>query len=142
LRQLLELYEAVTSANLVPDSRKSLLAAKLAGAEVQLLTLCAMERRYVDAWTAGKKPGAEASLLKIRGTEILQALTELAMELEGPMANAHDPADLHRGAGSSFNSAQRASAIAHEYLYARCWSIFGGTNEIQRNIIARQILAS
>jgi alkylation response protein AidB-like acyl-CoA dehydrogenase len=32
--------------------------------------------------------------------------------------------------------------LGHEYLYGRCWSIFGGTNEIQRNIIAREILAS
>jgi alkylation response protein AidB-like acyl-CoA dehydrogenase len=142
LRHLLELYESLTSANLVPDSRKPLLASKLAGVEVQLLTLCAMERRYVDAWAAGGKPGAEASLLKIRGTEILQAMTELAVEFEGPMANSHDPADLHKNAKDSFSPAQRASAIAHEYLYSRCWSIFGGTNEIQRNIIARQILAS
>jgi alkylation response protein AidB-like acyl-CoA dehydrogenase len=139
---LLKLHEAMTSADLIPDSRKPLLAAKLAGVEVQLLTLCAMERRYVDAWAAGKSPGAEASLLKIRGTEILQAMTELAMELEGPMANAHDPADLHKSPEALLSGAQRASAVANEYLYSRCWSIFGGTNEIQRNIIARQILSS
>jgi alkylation response protein AidB-like acyl-CoA dehydrogenase len=142
LRHLLKLYETATTTNLISDSHKSLLAAKLAGVEVQLVTLFAIERRCVDAWAAGKRPGAEASLLKIRGTEILQAMTELAVELEGPMANSHDPADLHKSPKDSFSPAQRASAVAQEYLYSRCWSIFGGTNEIQRNIIARQILAS
>jgi alkylation response protein AidB-like acyl-CoA dehydrogenase len=78
--------------------------------------------------------------LKIRGMEILQALTELALQLEGPMAAAHDPADLHLSAEANLSASQRASLIAHEYLYGRCWSIFGGTNEIQRNIIARSIL--
>jgi alkylation response protein AidB-like acyl-CoA dehydrogenase len=86
--------------------------------------------------------GAEASILKIRSTEILQALTELALEFEGPMAAAHDPVDLTREPMTSLSPAQRASLVAHEYLYGRCWSILGGTNEIQRNIVARQILAS
>jgi len=142
LRHLLGLYETLTASKAVPDSRLALLSAKMAGVEIQLLTLCALERRYVDAWAAGKKPGAEASLLKIRGTEILQALTELAMEFEGPIANAHDPADMHGTPADLRTGAQRASTIAHEYLYARCWSIFGGTNEIQRNIIARQMLTA
>ena len=56
------------------------------------------------------------------------------------MAAAHDPADLCLPAAALINPAQHASLLAHEYLYGRCWSIFGGTNEIQRNIIAREIL--
>jgi alkylation response protein AidB-like acyl-CoA dehydrogenase len=142
LRHLLELYESSKTSHCFPVEVNLLLAATLADIEVQLITLIAMECRCVDAWAAGKKPGADASLLKIRGTEILQAMMELAMELQGPMANAHDPADLCKGPKDSFNPAQRASAVAHEYLYSRSWSIFGGTNEIQRNIIARHILAS
>lgn len=142
LRQLRKLHAVCESEPGVSAPYKALLGAKLADIEIQLLALCALERRYVGAWAGGKAPGPEASLLKIRGTEILQALTELALELEGPLAVAHDPADLYRDPASPSNPARRASAIAHEYLYARCWSIFGGTNEIQRNIIARQILAS
>lgn len=121
--------------------QRALFSNKLADVEIQLLTLCALERRYVEAWAEGKQPGADASILKIRGTEILQSLSELALELEGPMAAAHDPADLHLDPHTRFSAAQRASLIGHEYLYGRCWSIFGGTNEIQRNIIARQILS-
>jgi alkylation response protein AidB-like acyl-CoA dehydrogenase len=142
LRHLRRLHAICESEPGVSAPYKALLDAKLADVEIQLLTLCALERRYVGAWADGKAPGPEASLLKIRGTEILQALTELALEFEGPLGVAHDPADLYRDPASPANRARRASAIAHEYLYARCWSIFGGTNEIQRNIIARQILAS
>jgi alkylation response protein AidB-like acyl-CoA dehydrogenase len=121
---------------------RAVFSSKLADVEIQLLTLCALEGRYVAAWAQGKQPGADASILKIRGTEILQALSELALELQGPLAAAHDPTDLHLEPQAHLSAAQRASLIGHEYLYGRCWSIFGGTNEIQRNIIARQILSS
>ncbi len=119
---------------------KTLLTSRLADLEIQLMTLCRLEARYVHAWSEGGKIGANASILKIRGTEILQALSELALAFEGPMAAAHDPADLHLPPDTALNAAQRASLIGNEYLYGRCWSIFGGTNEIQRNIIAREIL--
>jgi alkylation response protein AidB-like acyl-CoA dehydrogenase len=139
LRRLQNLH-SISSEGL-PASRQVLRGAKLADLEIQLLALCAVERRYVAAWMQGTRAGAEASLLKIRGTEILQGLTELALELEGPMAAVHDPQMLLGEPDERGSLASAASAIAHEYLYARCWSIFGGTNEIQRNIIARQILA-
>eukprot|EP00456_Euglypha_rotunda_P041727 TRINITY_DN3243_c0_g1_i9.p1 TRINITY_DN3243_c0_g1~~TRINITY_DN3243_c0_g1_i9.p1 ORF type:complete len:406 (-),score=97.78 TRINITY_DN3243_c0_g1_i9:154-1371(-) len=123
-------------------TRTTLLTARLSDLEIQLIALCVLERRYVDAWAQGKPMGADASLLKIRGTELLQALAELALDLEGPMAAAHDPADLHADPFADFTPSQQASLLGHEYLYSRCWSIFGGTNEIQRNIIARQILGA
>jgi alkylation response protein AidB-like acyl-CoA dehydrogenase len=126
----------------VNSGQRSLWRDKLADLQIQVLTLCALERRYVQAWAAGQQTGADASILKLRGTEILQALTDLALELEGPMGGAHDPADLHTVPANELTAAQRASLIGHEYLYSRCWSIFGGTSEIQRNIIARQILSS
>jgi alkylation response protein AidB-like acyl-CoA dehydrogenase len=53
---------------------KAMLTSKLADIEIQLMTLCALEAAYVDAWAKGSPMGAEASLLKIRGTEILQSL--------------------------------------------------------------------
>jgi alkylation response protein AidB-like acyl-CoA dehydrogenase len=124
------------------ESLKALLTAKLADLEIQLLTLVNLEASYVRAWQGGSKMGAEASILKIRGTEILQSLTELALELAGEMAPAHDPKDLYLPWDSQLAPSQQASMIAHEYLYGRCWSIFGGTNEVQRNIIARSILSA
>jgi alkylation response protein AidB-like acyl-CoA dehydrogenase len=141
LRQLKSLHTIFMADPRNSAALKSTLSLGLADLQIQLLTLCNMEAHYVDAWMGGQKMGAEASILKIRGTEILQALSELALQLEGPMAAAHDPADLHLPPTTQLNAAQQASLMGHEYLYGRCWSIFGGTNEIQRNIIARQILS-
>jgi len=140
MRHIKSLYAAFIADDRNSLALKSSLGLALADLEIQLLTLCNLEAHYVDVWTSGRPIGADASILKIRGTEILQALSELALQLEGPMAAAHDPADLHLSAETPLSAAQQASLIAHEYLYGRCWSIFGGTNEIQRNIIARAIL--
>ncbi len=115
---------------------------RIADLEIQLAVLCMVERRYIAAWASGaSRDGPEASLLKIRGTEILQHIAELALDLEGPLGMVHDPADLHLPVETQFTPAQHASMMANHYLYSRCWSIFGGTNEVQRNIIARFALA-
>lgn len=143
LRLLGHLRELYTASERHASSEQSALwKMKLADVEIELLALCALEGRYIKAWDRGNRSAADASILKIRGTEILQALTELALEFEGPLASAHDPRDLYRNPLSPMTPAQRASLLAHEYLYGRCWSIFGGTNEIQRNIIAREILVA
>ncbi|MEJ7935531.1 acyl-CoA dehydrogenase family protein [Sphingobium sp. AN558] len=128
----------------VPASPSRLrLAEKLAGAEMELLALCALEESYITQWAEGaSRDGPEASVLKIRSTEILQKLSEIALEIEGPLGGAHDPHDLHLAPHGQFTPSQRASLMGHQYLYGRCWSIFGGTNEIQRNLIARSLLSS
>jgi alkylation response protein AidB-like acyl-CoA dehydrogenase len=141
LRHLRALHLQNQSNSQSTAEQRAIASLKLADVEIQLLALCALEGHYIDGWAAGKQPAVDASILKIRGTEMLQRLTELALEFNGPMAAAHDPADLHRGPSGPFTAAQQASFLGHEYLYGRCWSIFGGTNEIQRNIIARHILA-
>jgi alkylation response protein AidB-like acyl-CoA dehydrogenase len=140
LRHLKALYATYAAKESGGSGIVTLLTSRLADLEIQLLALCNLEAGYVQAWMAGRKLAAEASILKIRDTEILQALSELALELEGQMAAAHDPADLHLPPSAELSPAQKASLIAHEYLYGRCWSIFGGTNEVQRNIIARSVL--
>ncbi|MBB4642975.1 acyl-CoA dehydrogenase family protein [Rhizorhapis suberifaciens] len=124
------------------SSAKARLSEKLAGAEIELLTLCALEQSYVTKWAGGaSKDGPEASVLKVRSTEILQKLSEIALEIEGPLGGAHDPEDLHLKPHGQFTPSQRASFMGHQYLYGRCWSIFGGTNEIQRNLIARSLVS-
>ncbi len=140
LRHLKSLHRAFMSDPRNDESLKAVLSSALAELEIQLLTLCNLEAHYVDMWMGGQKIGAEASILKIRGTEILQALSELGLQLQGAMAAAHDPEHLHLPADVGLSAAQQASLLGHEYLYDRCWSIFGGTNEIQRNLIAREIL--
>src|SRR3546814_16164227 len=82
-----------------------------------------MEDAYVKMWDKGEsKDGPHASILKIRGTEILQYLSEIALEIEGPVGAAHDPADLHRTGSDIFSAPQRASLMGHHYLYGRCRS--------------------
>ncbi|MBN9530265.1 MAG: acyl-CoA dehydrogenase family protein [Alphaproteobacteria bacterium] len=115
-------------------------AARLVDLTVRLDTLCALEEHCVEAWAAGSPLGSTASMLKVRGTEVLQAMSEFAVALQGAYAGVHDPADLHLPGDARINAARQASMMAHQYLYGRCWSIFGGTNEVQRNIIAAGIL--
>ena len=141
LNRLRERWHAAALQTFLPESTRSVLAVKLSDLTIQLLSLCTMERQFVEAWSGGARFGAEASMLKVRGTEILQGLCELALEIEGPMAAAHDPHDAHRSPQEPLSPAQHASLLGYEYLYSRCWSIFGGTNEIQRNIIAKQVLS-
>jgi len=123
---------------------KANLSRRMVEMSVQIETLRAMEHYFVEGWAEGRPQGADASILKVRGTEILQALSELAVDLQGPYAATHDPSDLHADVVDvgEDSAAQMASAMAHQYLYGRCWTIFGGTNEIQRNIIAKVAFSS
>ncbi|MEQ8743625.1 acyl-CoA dehydrogenase family protein [Parasphingorhabdus sp.] len=133
IRQLLD--------DVSPSPLRTIASVKLAEAAVELKALCAMEASFVKYWSeGGARDGPQASVLKVRGTEILQKLSEIALEIEGPLGAIHDPEDLNRDGALDFNSSQRASLMANQYLYGRCWSIFGGTNEIQRNIISRSII--
>lgn len=140
LAQLKALLAAIEHDPRVPVAEYLRLKSRTVDLDIQLQVLVTLERRYVDAWQGGAPvAGPEASLLKIRGTEILQALAELAIELRGSWGAVHDPASLHAKPGSPASPVEAASALAHEFLYSRCWSIFGGSNEIQRNIIAGSI---
>lgn len=141
LKHVRQLHDKAMESPNIPEPVKSELSLKLADVTIQLMTLCEMERRYVKAWMEGAPVnGPEGSVLKIRGTEILQSLSEVCRDMQGPSAAAHDPDDLHRSPDEHLSAVQQASLYGHEYLYGRCWSVFGGTNEIQRNIIAGQIL--
>lgn len=139
-RHIRELFTAEVEASRLMGGRRAVLADRLAAVETRLAALIALEQHYVNRWDEGASgTGSEASVLKVSGTEILQELTEVALLVEGPMGAVHDPYDLV-GAADVESEGRVASALAHEYLYSRCWSIFGGTNEIQRNIIAAAIL--
>jgi len=119
---------------------KARLQSKMIEAETRLNALVALESYLVEAWAQGRPMGADGSMLKVRGSEVLQALSEVAIDLEGPYAGVHDPADMREPLQTPQSAARQASAMAHGYLYGRCWSIFGGSNEIQRNIIAKTVL--
>jgi alkylation response protein AidB-like acyl-CoA dehydrogenase len=141
LAQLRALFVAQVAADALSPARQALLADRLAAVEAELAMLVALEQDYVRMWAGGgAKTGPQASILKVRGTEILQSLAELALAIEGPLGAVHDPVHLHLPPDRPHGPHEAASTMAHQYLYSRCWSIFGGTNEIQRNIIAGSVL--
>src|SRR5438046_1674930 len=102
--------------------------------EVDLTALEITNLRFLDQLRGGRVPGAEVSILKIKGTEIQQALTELMMQAVGPLAQPFRPLD---GAGD-FD--EFAAGLTPRYCNFRKTTIYAGSNEIQRNIISKAIL--
>ncbi len=113
---------------------------KLAETEIKLQALEYAELRMLAAESAGKAPGAEASLLKIRGTEVQQAITELTMEAVGYYANPYVAESFQAGWNEDPIGPAYAGPAAPVYFNWRKSSIYGGSNEIQRNIIAKMVL--
>jgi alkylation response protein AidB-like acyl-CoA dehydrogenase len=110
---------------------------RLAAVEVDLMALEFTELRSVAAISSGGRVGPESSILKLKGTEIQQAVSELAVDLGGPLALASGAGD---GQGDDSDIAEWARVSAPTYLNLRKASIYGGSNEIQRQIIAGTIL--
>ncbi|HYE45039.1 MAG TPA: acyl-CoA dehydrogenase family protein, partial [Caulobacter sp.] len=113
---------------------------KVAELEIDLTALEFTELRVLASESAGKGPGPESSLLKIKGTEIQQRLTELALEAAG-----HYGAPYFRGFPNDGDNMHpigpdHAHRTAPNYFNTRKTSIYGGSNEIQRNIIAKMVL--
>ncbi len=112
---------------------------KIAELEIDLAALEFTELRGLAGVNAGKGPGPESSLLKIKGSEIQQRITELALEAVG-----HYGAPYFRGFGEGDNEHPIGPNYAHRaaptYFNARKTTIYGGSNEIQRNIIAKMVL--
>jgi len=106
------------------DIRDTRFRDRLSRLEVELMALEITNLRFLDRMRrTGQPPGADVSMLKIKGTEIQQGLTELMMEALDPAA--HDVF---------------AVAVRKRYLSMRKTTIYAGSNEIQRNIIAKMTL--
>jgi len=115
-------------------------SAKIAALEIEMMALEVTVQRVVASEANGRGPGPEASMLKIKGTEVQQALTELMLEAVGPQAAAFDPAYLEGEREHSLAGDDDAAPLAAYYFNFRKTSIYGGSNEIQKNIIAQMIL--
>src|SRR6185369_5433722 len=111
---------------------------KLTRVEVELMALEITNMRFLDQLRGGRAPGAEVSLLKIKGTEIQQALTELMVQTAGPFAQAFRPVNgpLHDHVGFD----RLTASLLPRYCNVRKATIYAGSNEIQRNIIAKATL--
>ena len=126
------------------EGERSLLAnpffrRKVAELEIDLAALEYTELRTLAGMAAGKNPGPESSVLKIKGSEIQQRITELTLEMAG-----HYGAPYYRGFGEGDNEhpigPEWANRAAPTYFNARKTTIYGGSNEIQRNVIAKMVL--
>jgi pimeloyl-CoA dehydrogenase large subunit len=136
-------------AKMVPSDRGSLMddpqfAEKVAAAEVELKALEMTQMRFIAAErnnTSGK-PNPATSMLKLKGSEIQQTVTELLMEVAGPLAMpfANDEDDEMIGHNAPPVGAEWAAPAAPTYFNYRKVSIYGGSNEIQRNILAKAVL--
>ena len=104
---------------------------RFAEASIRVQTVEVMERRTMSALSLGDAPGPEASILKLLGSELGQVIDELAVEAVGAYAAPMSLADVGSNAGHT---------VMARYLYDRSMTIFGGTSEIQRNIVARAVL--
>ncbi len=107
---------------------------RLTRVEVELMALEITNLRFLDQLRGGRPPGAEVSMLKIKGTEIQQSLTELMMQTAGPFATAYRPVDPE----AAFD--RFTASLAGRYMNVRKTTIYAGSNEIQRNIIAKMTL--
>nr|WP_180204690.1 acyl-CoA dehydrogenase family protein [Pseudomonas sp. SbOxS1]NYU04684.1 pimeloyl-CoA dehydrogenase large subunit [Pseudomonas sp. SbOxS1] len=116
-----------------------LFRAQIAEVEMQLLAAEMSSLRTLAATRNGDAPGAESSFLKIKGTEIRQAITYLISKAVGPYALPFIEDELGYGGEPSLYT-DYGSTATYQYLDARKASIYGGANEIQKNIIAKMIL--
>ena len=131
--QRLRQVAAKITCNGHPLSEDSFFAARLARVEIDLENMKTTNLRMVMAVADGGAPDAESSMLKIRGTEIRQEISSLLRRAMGPHAQ------LLSAEGLSEDGVEAADATAF-YLNNRKLSIYGGSNEIQKNIVAKMIL--
>ena len=118
-------------------------ARKLADLEIQIEALDATERRIFDKLSSGQSVGAMSSLMKTRGSEIGQKVTEIVLEAAGVYGNpfVQDTyAHLEGRSNEPLPAPEHLITSAGSYFNNRKTSIYAGSNEIQRNIMAKAIL--
>ncbi|MCW5772235.1 MAG: acyl-CoA dehydrogenase family protein [Rhodospirillaceae bacterium] len=113
---------------------------RIADVELDLIALDATILRIVAAESEGRPPGAEASLLKIKGSELQQALTELLIEAVGYYGFPYSRDAMEHGWNEPPIGPDYAATLAPAYFNMRKTTIYGGSNEIQRGILAKFVM--
>jgi alkylation response protein AidB-like acyl-CoA dehydrogenase len=113
--------------------------AQIAEVEIQLMAIETSNLRIIAAARDGGVPGPESSFLKIKGTEIRQAITYLMSKALGPYAIPFLEDELGYESAEDLYT-EYSTTPATQYLDMRKASVYGGSNEIQKNIIAKLIL--
>ena len=141
---LASVLPGVTSGRLVDDP---VFSTKMTAARIRILALEMYEFEAMSEIASGGSPGASASVMKIVGTELSQHISELALEAAGPYGRAYQPhagrpaGTVHFEHASDGVVGSEAAALAPlRYINNRAASIYAGSNEIQRNLLAKAVL--
>jgi alkylation response protein AidB-like acyl-CoA dehydrogenase len=115
---------------------------RIAQLETEAKALEITQYRVISAFDkeGGNKPDPLSSVLKVKGTELLQATTELAMDVGGPLAMPDWADELAALSNEPELGPAWATEATRSYLFLRAASIYGGTNEIMKNIVAKAVL--
>jgi alkylation response protein AidB-like acyl-CoA dehydrogenase len=136
----LQVIAAKVLKNGKPLDQDPLFAARMAQVEIDLENMKTTNLRVIAAVAGGGVPGAESSMLKIRGTEIRQEILSLIRRAMGPYALPFVEEAQYEGYADEPVGPKEAATAAANYFNYRKLSIFGGSNEIQKNIISKMIL--
>lgn len=114
---------------------------KVSEVEIALAAVDFTERRVISQLSTGRNAGdAAASMLKLKGTETMQLATELALEAVAYYAVPNQRAALGDGANEAPIGPEYAATVTARYLNTRASTIYGGSSEVQRNILTRLAL--
>lgn len=116
-------------------------AAQLARVEIELMAMATTNLRVVSRAAAGQAPGAESSMLKVKGTVIRQQINALARTAVGVYAMPFASEALEPGSNALPVGPDYSQGVTGTYLNNRKLSIYGGSNEVQRSIISKSLLA-
>lgn len=115
-------------------------AAQIARIEIDLMAMSTTNLRVVSQAAAGRAPGAESSMLKIKGSVIRQAINAAARSAIGAYAMPFISEELEPGSNELPVGPEHAASVTGTYFNNRKLSIYGGSNEIQRSIISKSLL--
>ncbi|MCY4040364.1 MAG: acyl-CoA dehydrogenase family protein [Gammaproteobacteria bacterium] len=140
LKASLEHLQELMASEPLPAEDQNSFALKLASTEIEVLALEFTELRILGALAAGQNVGPESSLLKARGTELQQQVSELWVEYSGYYALPLDGSTPFEGDNFQPVGPEWSNGVAQSYFNLRKVSIYAGSNEIQRNIMAKLVL--
>ena len=113
---------------------------KLTELEIDLHALEYTELRIISEEVKGTAPGPEASFLKIRGSELQQKISELTLEAVGAFGLIGSNSFSINNTNEYFPGPEYANNVGPEFLNLRKTTIYGGSNEIQKNILTKMVL--
>ena len=137
IEALAEVRAAAKEAEMLDDPA---IRRRFAELDSQVRTIHAVEDMVLAAIGEGRDPGPASSMLKVQGTECQQRIQELAVDVAGIYAAPYQFAARQAGSNEGYVGPESALTATARYFNGRAASIYGGSNEIQRNIMAKLVL--